>query len=225
MAGARVAAVVVALAAAAAAQSLPVGATRWSPDGYVEYIVGNAPIVLSSGHGGELLPPAIPDRTYGTLVQDLRTLELTREFGEQLAARFRLRPHVVLFHLSRRKVDVNREIVEGAQGNVLGEAAYTAFHQAVADARAAALAQWGYGFYFDLHGHGHPEAWIELGYSLTSAQLALPDSTLAGRRTATRARSAAPAASALRAFRRCCAARTASATGCRPAATTACRAR
>ena len=180
MAGARVAAVVVALAAAAAAQSLPVGATRWSPDGYVEYIVGNAPIVLSSGHGGELLPPAIPDRTYGTLVQDLRTLELTREFGEQLAARFRLRPHVVLFHLSRRKVDVNRDIVEGAQGNVLGEAAYTAFHQAVADARAAALAQWGYGFYFDLHGHGHPEAWIELGYSLTSAQLALPDSTLAG---------------------------------------------
>lgn len=179
MAGARASAVVVALAAAAAAQSVPVGATRWSPDGYVEYIVGNAPIVVSSGHGGDLLPPSIPDRTYGTLVQDLRTLELTREFGDQLATRFRLRPHVVLFHLNRRKVDVNRDIVEGAQGNVLGEAAYNAFHQAVADARAAALAQWGYGFYFDLHGHGHPEAWIELGYSLTSTQLALPDSTLA----------------------------------------------
>ena len=170
---------VAAFAAAAAAQAQPVGATRWSPDGFVEYIVGNAPIVVSGGHGGDLLPPTIPDRTYGTFVQDTRTLELTREFGEQLAARFRLRPHVVLFHLGRRKVDVNRDVVEGAQGNPQAIAAYNAFHQAVADARAAALAQWGYGFYFDLHGHGHPEAWIELGYSLTSSQLALPDSTLA----------------------------------------------
>ena len=173
-------AVLVAAAAAgvAVAQSLPVGATRWSPLGYVEYIVGNAPIVVSAGHGGELSPASIPDRTYGTFVQDLRTLELAREFGEQLGARFRLRPHVILFHLERYKVDVNRDIVEGAQGHPLGVAAYLDFHQAVADARAAALAQWGYGFYFDLHGHGHPENWIELGYSLTSSQLALSDGTL-----------------------------------------------
>ncbi len=170
--------VMAACCGAAAAQSLPVGASRWSSDGYVEYIVGNAPIVVSAGHGGDLLPPTIPDRTYGTLVQDVRTLELAREFGDQLAARFRLRPHVVLFHLGRRKVDVNRDIVEGAQGHPLGVAAYLEFHQAVADARAATLAQWGYGFYFDLHGHGHPENWIELGYSLTGSQLALSDATL-----------------------------------------------
>ena len=111
---------VAAFAAAAAAQTLPVGATRWSPDGFVEYIVGNAPIVVSGGHGGDLLPPTIPDRTYGTFVQDTRTLELTREFGEQLAARFRMRPHVVLFHLGRRKVDVNRDVVDAKRQFELG---------------------------------------------------------------------------------------------------------
>jgi hypothetical protein len=176
---AAVALVAAVMAAAATAQTAPVGTTRWSPDGYVEYIIGNAPIVVSAGHGGELAPASIPDRSYGTLVQDVRTLELAREFGDQLATRFRLRPHVVLFHLSRRKVDVNRDIVEGAQGNALAVAAYNAFHQALADARTATLAQWGHGFYLDLHGHGHPEAWIELGYSLSATQLALSDSTLA----------------------------------------------
>ena len=166
------------LASAVAAQTA-IGSTRWSPDRTIEYVIGNAPLVLSGGHGGDLQPPAIPDRTYGTTVKDSRTLELTREFADELAQRFGLRPHLILCHLSRRKLDVNREIVEAAQGNPLAEAAYLAFHQAIAEARAAVLAQWGFGFYFDLHGHGHPEAWIELGYSLTATQLGLSDATLA----------------------------------------------
>jgi len=161
------------------AQALPPGATRWSPDGYVEYIVGNAPIIVSAGHGGDLRPTAIPDRSYGTFAKDTRTLELAREFANSLTARFGLQPHVILCHLHRRKLDVNREIVEAAQGDPLATAAYQAFHQACTDARHTVTSQWGVGMYLDLHGHGHPENWIELGYTLTSSQLALPNSTLA----------------------------------------------
>lgn len=166
-------------AAGVAAQALPPGATRWSPDGYVEYILGNAPIIVSAGHGGDLRPTEIPDRTYGTFAKDSRTLELAREFASSLTTRFGLQPHVILCHLHRRKLDVNREIVEAAQGDPLATATYQAFHQACTDARNTVTSQWGVGMYLDLHGHGHPENWIELGYTLTSSQLALPNSTLA----------------------------------------------
>jgi hypothetical protein len=169
-------------AAFALAAPLPAqapGTTRWSPDHYIEYVIGNAPIVLSAGHGGDLRPPAIPDRTYGTFAKDTRTLEFAREFAAALALRFGVRPHLVLCHLHRIKLDVNREVVEAAQGNPLAIAAYDAFHQACADARNAVIAQWGSGFYLDLHGHGHPEGWVELGYTLSSTQLALPDNILA----------------------------------------------
>jgi hypothetical protein len=166
-------------AAALISQVPAPGVTRWSLDGYVEYVGGNAPIVISSGHGGDLTPTTIPDRTYGTLTKDTRTIELSRELADRLALRFGLRPHLVICHLARTKVDVNRDIVEGAQGNPFAIAAYTAFHQACADARNAVQSQWSAGMYLDLHGHGHAEGWVELGYNLSGAQLALPDSTLA----------------------------------------------
>ena len=166
-------------ATAATAQLVAPGDTRWSQDQFVEYVIGNAPIVISAGHGGSLQPGWLPDRTYGTFAKDTRTIELAREFAAHLEQRFALRPHLILCHLHRDKIDVNRDVVEGAQGNPQTIAAYQAFHQAIVDARTSAQNQWGFGFYFDLHGHGHPEGWIELGYDLTATQLALPDSTLA----------------------------------------------
>ena len=75
------------LAGSVAAQVLPPGSTRWSPDRFIEYVVGNAPIVISAGHGGSLEPPSIPDRTYGTFAKDTRTIELAREFAEVLKGR------------------------------------------------------------------------------------------------------------------------------------------
>lgn len=161
------------------AQAPIVGSTKWSTDGYIEYVVGNAPIFITAGHGGDLKPPAIANRTYGVTTQDRNTLELAREFADDLAQRFGLRPHLVLCHLHRSKLDANRAIVEAAQGDPLAEAAYLAFHQFCDDARAHVLSTWGYGIYLDLHGHGHPENWVELGYRLTSTQLALPNNTLA----------------------------------------------
>ena len=80
--------------------------------------------------------------------------------------------------LCRREIGFYRDC-RGAEAVAWVDIAGSAEAPAPDLPRAAALAQWGYGFYFDLHGHGHPEAWIELGYSLTSAQLALPDGTLA----------------------------------------------
>ncbi|MEY4672541.1 MAG: hypothetical protein RL148_325 [Planctomycetota bacterium] len=167
----------VVLAPEACAQSSP-GTTRWGANHYVEYVVGNLPVLVSAPHGGDLEPATIPDRTFGTTVKDTRTIELTREFSDRLAQRFGLRPHMVICHLARTKLDANREIVEAAQGNPVAEQAWNDFHQSCADARQAILAQWGFGIYIDLHGHGHPEGWVELGYALSSTQLNLPNSTL-----------------------------------------------
>ena len=89
--------------AIASAQGDVIGATYWSPDGYIEYVVGNAPIFVTAGHGGDLRPPALADRTYGVVTQDRNTLELAREFADDLAVRFQLRPHLVLCHLHRSK--------------------------------------------------------------------------------------------------------------------------
>lgn len=162
-----------------AAQIGVVGATRWDANHYIEYVIGNAPIILTACHGGDLRPPTIADRTYGTTGQDVRVLELAREAADQFAARFGRRPHLVLVHLHRIKLDANRDIVEGAQGDPIAAQAWTDFHRAVADARNTVLATWGCGFYIDLHGHGHPEGWVELGYGLSSADLNLADNVLA----------------------------------------------
>ena len=41
--------------------------------GYVEYLVGNTPIIITVPHDGTLSPSSIADRTYGTLTRDLNT--------------------------------------------------------------------------------------------------------------------------------------------------------
>ena len=44
---------------------------------YIEFHPGSLPIIISAPHGGDLIPSEIPDRTYGTMVTDSNTKELT----------------------------------------------------------------------------------------------------------------------------------------------------
>ena len=44
---------------------------------YIEFHPGSLPIIISAPHGGNLIPSEIPDRTYGTMVTDSNTKELT----------------------------------------------------------------------------------------------------------------------------------------------------
>jgi len=160
------------------AQRFVPGKTYWGTNRYVEYIAGNAPIVLSSGHGGYLEPPNIPDRTYGVTGQDRRTQELGRAVFDAVVRKTGRYPHFIVSHLHRVKLDPNREIVEAAQGNPIAEQAWREFHNLVAAATSTVQTQWGQGHYFDLHGHAHPEDWIELGYALSSSQLGLSNAQI-----------------------------------------------
>ncbi len=153
-------------------------------NGYIEYIAGNAPVILSAPHGGALLPSTIPDRVASacggsaTTVTDGNTVELVRAMQERFFARFGTYPHVVISHLSRRKLDPNRLATEAACGNREASAALEDWHLFIDAAKAAVVAKSGKGWYMDMHGHGHPIPRLELGYLLTDAQLNLTDAEL-----------------------------------------------
>ena len=145
---------------------------------YVEFLVGDAPIVLSAPHGGTLLPAEIPDRTSGETVRDTNTDTLAVVISNTFAASLNHRPHVIVMRLHRRKVDANREIVEAAQGNHFAEIAWKEFQGFIEAARADVRTRFTNGFYIDLHGHGHPIQRLELGYLISATELAGTDAQL-----------------------------------------------
>ena len=81
------------------------GSVYFGREGYIEYHAGNLPIILSAPHGGQLTPDEIPDRTYGTMVTDDNTYELTKVIMDSMKVRFSGTPHVILCKLKRRKID------------------------------------------------------------------------------------------------------------------------
>lgn len=147
-------------------------------NGYISYVPGTLPFIISAPHGGSLRPGELPDRGSGTTDRDLNTEELAVAIANVFQQRTGQRPHLVLSHLHRIKLDPNREIEEAAGGNPLAEHAWREWNTFLAAAREAVNAGGG-GLYIDLHGHGHTIARLELGYMLTGAQLARTEAQLA----------------------------------------------
>lgn len=160
------------------------GQSYFGRNGYVEYLAGNAPLILSVPHGGNLIPAEIPDRTAAACggaadrATDSYARELARAMQQRYFARFGTYPHVVLVHLRRTKLDANRPILEAACGDAEAEIAFHEWHDFIATAKAAVLATTGKGWYMDVHGHTHAVDRLELGYLLDAKRLALSDATL-----------------------------------------------
>lgn len=146
--------------------------------GYVEYVPGELPLILSASHGGALLPREVPDRTWGTVRADRNTLELAIAMRDALVETTGFAPHLVLSHLHRSKLDPNREIEEAAQGNPYAEQAWREFHEMTRTARATVWGAFGEGLYLDIHGHSHDIPRVELGYLLTAEKLNESDAAL-----------------------------------------------
>ena len=153
-------------------------------NGYIEYLAGNAPVILTAPHGGALLPSSIPDRTAGacggvaTTVTDTNTGELVRAMQQRFFARFGTYPHVIVSLLSRRKLDPNRVSPEADCGNADAAAALEDWHAFINTAKSAVLQATGKGWYMDMHGHGHTIQRLELGYLLADADLNRTDAAL-----------------------------------------------
>ncbi len=164
--------------------SYKAGQSYFGRNNYIEYVAGNAPVILSAPHGGALAPSTIADRTAAacggaaTTVTDGNTAELARAMQQRFFARFGTYPHVVISHLSRRKLDPNRVQPEAACGNEEAAVALDEWHAFIEAAKSAVLKTTGKGWYMDMHGHGHTVQRLELGYLVTDAQLNLPDATL-----------------------------------------------
>lgn len=147
------------------------------PDGFVEYIRGDLPLVISVPHGGQLNPAVLDDRT-GSWGADHHTIELGLDIAEAFITRTGRRPSLVLSHLHRRKLDPNRELFDAARGNPRAIAAWQEYHDFVDHAIAQVRRRSGSGLYIDLHGHSHEKPRVELGYLLDGDALALENGML-----------------------------------------------
>ncbi len=157
---------------------LEVGQVHWGAHHFVEYRVGDLPLILSAPHGGRLEPPTVSDRSRGYPIGDSDTLDLTLRMAEAVAQRLGRPPHVILSHLQRAKLDPNREIGLAADGDPLAERAWLDYHGFIDAAKANVASDWQTGLYLDIHGHGHRNQWIELGYLVPERGLALSDKAL-----------------------------------------------
>ena len=153
------------------------GQSYFGRNGYVEYIPGELPVVLSAPHGGDLRPAEIDDRAFGTVGTDRNTVELTLAVRDAMIELTGSAPSVIISHLARSKLDPNRDVDEAAQGNPFAEQAWAEFQDWTRRARSLIR---GEGMYFDIHGHGHPAERLELGYLLSADQLNGTDASLDG---------------------------------------------
>ena len=150
---------------------------------YIEYHSGSLPIILSASHGGWMEPTEISDRTQGVTTIDTNTYQLTKVIMDTLTARFGGKPHVILCLLKRLKLDVNREVIEAAEGNIYGERAWEEYHHYLDIAKELVTVNHGSGIVFDIHGHGeNPDGYYGLrtwlGYLIKGNELDLTDEVL-----------------------------------------------
>ncbi len=161
-----------------AVSAYEVGTSYFGRNGYVQYVPGDLPVVLSAPHGGGFTPSEIPNRTFGVTGTDRNTAELILAVRDAFLEQTGRSPHVIISHLARVKLDPNREIVEAAQDDPFAEQAWHEFQDWISLARETVQEDFDRGMYFDLHGHGHDIDRLELGYLLSRSELNQADTPL-----------------------------------------------
>lgn len=153
-------------------------ATQWGANQYIEYQDGDAPIIIDSPHGGTLKPSNIPNRTQGTVLSgldtgSLETARLVVTYIEQMTGK---RPHLIVNHLYRSKLDANRNKQEAANGNAIAGQAWEDFHSFINTAQNTVNAQYGKGLVIDFHANGLSRKVSQVGILLQKNQIANPSS-------------------------------------------------
>lgn len=156
------------------------GVSSFDSTGYVEYIPGNLPVIISVPHGGYLEPNSIPNRDCDNCVymRDSYTQELVRSMSEAFFEQMGGYAHIIINLLHRKKFDANRDIGDAADGNPMVEESWANYHQFIDSAKNKVIQNYGRGLFIDLHGHGHDIQRLELGYLLSRSELQLSDTEL-----------------------------------------------
>jgi hypothetical protein len=154
------------------AEDLAPGNSVFGQRNFIEYVPGELPLVIAAPHGGRLKPEEIPNRTNGVTDIDANTQELARTIAAVVHAETGRHIHLVVCRLHRSKLDANRDLAEATQGNELAVQAWKEHHAFIETACEAAVRQFGVAFLIDLHGHGHADPRVELGYLHNALDLA-----------------------------------------------------
>lgn len=108
--------------------------------------------------------------------RDIHTRLLALSLHYELNQLLNLKPFVIINRLERTKVDMNRFIDEGTFGLKTNMHAWMRYHFYLQHARELILNNennfHGKGLLFDLHSQEHQEGWVELGYLISSKNLA-----------------------------------------------------
>lgn len=142
-------------------------------EGWTAYLKGTMPLVISVPHGGTLNLGEVADRSCegAVTVTDSYTKELAMEIADQLLKFKGQLPYLVICNLIRKDIDQNRDKSEATCGDSRMEGPWEVFHSQIDDAIDEAISKFGHCIYIDLHGHGHPEQRLELGYMLSDKEL------------------------------------------------------
>jgi N-formylglutamate amidohydrolase len=137
------------------------------------YFKGNVNIILSAPHGGNLLPDDVPDRTEGiyirssnendsfhdkkrcktTVVKDIGTTEFTENVANELFKKWNLKPFIIIGKWHRKKIDFNRDILEGTLNHPEAISAYENYHRNLNDTIDQVNQLFNKGLLIDIHGH------------------------------------------------------------------------
>lgn len=172
-----------------------VGVRVTDPDGWVEYVPGDMPLLIIAPHGGLLQPNGLAVRNCAVISatipgsdcstgNDEQTQDLARRIVEAMVLRTGARPHLLVNLLHRNRLDANRDRAEATGSNAALDRTWVWFHAFADSAKARMAATAGRGLVLDVHGHGHPGPRIEWGYLLGRSVLNSPDSLLDGHATA-----------------------------------------
>jgi len=159
--------------------------SRWGSDNYVEYVLGgiHSRLIISATHGGNLRPKCIPSRNVNPVGKtlpgggvtilinsDIYTKEIATSLRDEIEALCGMEeaPHLIISHLHRSRVDMNRDAVEGCLGVPEAVNAHKQFHDFIVTATRSV----GSGLLLDIHGHTHKEELLELGYLIGNHDLA-----------------------------------------------------
>ncbi len=163
----------------------------------IEYIAGsaNSNLIIVAPHGGtskpSIMKTRVEDYNYGTLpvdpyhndtgfsdLTDSKTMEMAKSIADTVRIRTGYRPHLIINHIHRSKLDANRRREVATQGGIYAGPAWDKFHEYIDAAKATIMANHTKGLYLDIHGHGHTPQRTELGYLITKNQFTTNFSTL-----------------------------------------------
>ncbi|WP_461486739.1 hypothetical protein, partial [Pedobacter sp.] len=149
---------------------------------YVTFKVGdaNSPIILASPHDGTITPSTmgLRDHKDAVTVRDTYLTGLTEAIADALYAKTGLRPHVIINDVARSRMEPNRSLAEAYHKSEAANALWREYHTFLKGARDMVQKNVGKGLFLDMHGHGHTKKRVEVGYTVSIANLNATDAVL-----------------------------------------------